>query len=317
MTDRAELPFLRPAFVTAFLVVLVSSGVALLVAQQQSDMELRKALYGGAVGLVFAGLLGGVVKLLLDESTKATQRREDAANFVRNLLADLKSVYDRVGRARILIAAHQSASTYGSEMRDLIDARVKLRNIARALIGGAAGLSPQASATLGRDVKRMEQYLERLLEEFSDRYRGISELQSAYEKRVEARNKAFATSSDDEPGESPNLPWRRIVDLPLLRDFLEQKRGLYFSDFEAPLDDASAVLRGELSRILGFRKGRSDAVASVAGGRGEGGTSKVPADAVVDRDPVAAGDRPLAAVPPRTALGGRPSPGETSPGNRE
>lgn len=317
MTDRAELPFLRPAFVTAFLVVVVSSGVTLLVARQQSDMELRKALYGGAVGLVFAGLLGGVVKLLLDESAKASQRREDAASFVRNLLADLKSVYDRVGRARILIAAHQSASTYGSEMRDLIDARVKLRNVARALMGGAPGLSPEASAALGVDVRRMERYLETLLEEFSDRYRGISELQGAYEKRVEARNGAFATSGDDEPGQIQNLPWRRIVALPLLRDFLEQTPGLYSSDFEAPLDDASAVLRGELSRILGWKKDRSDAVASVPWGRGEGGTSMVPADAVVDREPVAAGDQPPATVQQRTALGGRQSLGKPSPRTRE
>lgn len=317
MTDRAELPFLRTAFVTAFLVVVVSSGVALVVAQQQSDMELRKALYGGAVGLVFAGLLGGVVKLLLDESTKATQRREDAASFVRNLLADLKSVYDRVGRARILIAAHQSASTYGSEMRDLIDARVKLRNVARALIGGAAGISREASATLRRDVNRMEQYLERLLEEFSDRYRGISELQSAYEKRVEARNKAFATSGDDEPGESPNLPWRRIVDLPLLRDFLEQKRGLYFSDFEAPLDNASAVLRVELSRILGWKKDRGDVDASLAEGRGESGTAPVHAEAVVERDPVPAGDQAAARGLLPTAVGGGHSRTETSPDARK
>ena len=54
-----------------------------------------------------------MVKVLLDEVAVVKRKREDAGTFVVNVLADLKSVYDRVARARILIPAHKSVKTYG------------------------------------------------------------------------------------------------------------------------------------------------------------------------------------------------------------
>lgn len=251
MPDQAaESPIRRWPITTAVVIVLISTAVTLTIAEQNVDDELKKALYTGAIGLLFVGLLGGIVKLLFDESAKATRYRVEAADFTRNLLSDLKSVYDRVGRARILIAAHQSAKTYGSEMRDLIDARVKLRNVGRALMGGADGLSAEAATTLSEQVDSMERYLESLLKEFSTRYGRISEMQRAHESRVDARVKAFASSEDRELKEIENLPWQRITALPLLHDFLDEEATYYSAAFEEPLDRASAVLREELTRIV-------------------------------------------------------------------
>ena len=73
------------------------------------------------------------LKILIDDVVANRKRKEDTAQFLTNVLADLKSVYDRVGRARTLIPAHRSALTYRNEMRDLIEARVQLRNVVRAL----------------------------------------------------------------------------------------------------------------------------------------------------------------------------------------
>jgi hypothetical protein len=56
-----------------------------------------------------------MLKVLLDDVVAAKRQREDAAAFVMNVLSDLKSVYDRVARARILIPAHKSVKTYGEE----------------------------------------------------------------------------------------------------------------------------------------------------------------------------------------------------------
>ena len=87
------------------LLVIIPSFVAILVAPAVTE-ELRKALYAGAVTLIFAGLLGGLLKILLGDVAAVKRKREDAATFVINVLADLKSVYDRVARARVLIPAH-------------------------------------------------------------------------------------------------------------------------------------------------------------------------------------------------------------------
>ena len=78
---------------------LIPSLVAFSIAPIFADAELRKVIYAGAATLLFGGLLGGVLKVLLDEVVAAKRRREDAAGFVVNVLADLKGVYDRVARA--------------------------------------------------------------------------------------------------------------------------------------------------------------------------------------------------------------------------
>src|SRR5438128_10688595 len=106
----------RRTLLAAVLLVMIPSLIAIFVAPFVPD-ELRKALYAGAVTLFFAGLLGGMLKVLLDDVAAAKRKREDAATFVINVLADLKSVYDRVARARVLIPAHKSVKTYGEEMR--------------------------------------------------------------------------------------------------------------------------------------------------------------------------------------------------------
>jgi hypothetical protein len=133
----------RRLLLAAVILVLVPSSIAFLVAPVVTA-ELQKALYAGAVTLIFAGLLGGLLKVLLDDVAAVKRKREDAAAFVTNVLGDLKSVYDRVARARVLIPAHKSVKTYGDEMRDLIEARVQLRNVTRALERRADGMDDEA-----------------------------------------------------------------------------------------------------------------------------------------------------------------------------
>jgi hypothetical protein len=89
----------RP-LLTATGVVLIPAALAIASARFV-DVELRKGLYTGAITLVFGGLLGGLLKILLDDVIAARRKRDDAATFVRNVLNELKSVYDRVGYARM------------------------------------------------------------------------------------------------------------------------------------------------------------------------------------------------------------------------
>lgn len=47
--------------------------------------------------------------VVLEDLAAARRSREDAATFVTNVLSDLNGVYDRVGRAKVVMPAHQSA----------------------------------------------------------------------------------------------------------------------------------------------------------------------------------------------------------------
>jgi len=240
----------RRTLLAAVLLVIIPSLIAVLVAPSVPDAELRKALYAGAVTLVFAGLLGGLLKVLLDDVAAVKRKREDAATFVTNVLADLKSVFDRVARARVLIPAHQSVKTYGEEMRGLIEARVQLRNVTRALERRADGIDEEARDEITRRVRQMEAYLETLTCEFRDNYKRLSDKQLGYEERTKVLLKRFAEAENGDA--TPNLPgfvWDSISRLEKLSDFIGQAKA-YHAQFETPLDDASEWLRTELARIL-------------------------------------------------------------------
>ncbi len=244
----------RRTLLTAVLLVVIPSVASILIAQIVQDEELRKSLYTGAVTLFFAGLLGGMVKVLLDDVVAAKQKREDAATFVGNVLADLKSVYDRVARAKILIPAHKSVKTYGEEMRGLIEARVQLRNIVRALERRAEGIDEKSREEVTRRVSQMEEYLETLTMEFRDNYKALSDKQLGYEERARAILAQFAAAKTDQsPPELPHFVWDSIACLKRFSDFIGEA-GAYKTEFETPLDDASEWLRNELARILNNRK---------------------------------------------------------------
>ena len=238
-------------FLIALLWAFVPSLLAVIIAPRVSDSEIRKLLYGGAATLFFGGFFGGMLKLLLDDVVAAKRLRDDAAGFVTNVLADLKSVYDRVARAKILIPAQRSVKTYGEEMRDLIEARVQLRNVVRALERRAEGIDGIVREKVTCHVKKMEKYLETLTTEFREHYKPLSDKQRGYEARADALVKAFAESKlDGEPPELPEFVWNEITKLDHLSDFI--KDGTRYEErFEKPLDDASALLRTELARILG------------------------------------------------------------------
>jgi hypothetical protein len=108
----------RRPLVMAIMWALIPSLAAFLIASRFDDAELKKVFYAGAATLLFGGFLGGVLKLMLDEVVATKRRREDAAGFVANVLADLKGVYDRVARSRILIPAHRSVQTCRGNRRN-------------------------------------------------------------------------------------------------------------------------------------------------------------------------------------------------------
>jgi hypothetical protein len=214
---------------------------------------LRGEVARAALTIVAGGFIGGVLKILLDDVVAARRRWDDAATFVANVLADLKAVYDRVERARLLLPAHQSAQTYGDELRDLIEERVRLLNVERALRRRSDGLAQPVREALEADVARMERFIGHLTTEFRDRYREIANAQEAYE----AAKKLRLDQVDPQAPAFPalrNEPWERILGLPRARAFLDPEPADYRREFVRPLDHASVVLRAELARILRRRR---------------------------------------------------------------
>jgi hypothetical protein len=219
--------------------LLVAAGTAGgLLAARSAPEDLQKALYAASVALVFTALLGGIVKLLMDDVAAARRRQENAAEFVVNVLRDLKSVYDRVARVRIVVPAHRSVKTYGDEMRDVIESGVVLRNVDRA-VKQRLDLPEALRQGIHRETCRMETYLDRLTAEFRDQYKPLSDAQAAYEA---ARKAGMANAPD---------PWPQLQALPHLAGLMQGDE-VYRAEFEAALDAATGMLRRELARMMGF-----------------------------------------------------------------
>lgn len=251
--------WLRDPLVRAAALVTLSTTAGFLVAWAiggKTGADLRTA----SVTLLFVALLGGVVKLLLDDVQRTRDHRAERARFLRAVLDDLKAVYDRVERVRTLIRAHRSALTYGNEMRDLIDAQVRLKNVVRALEPNEI----EELASLKGYVGAMEEYLGCLTDEFASSYKPISEEQRIYEARVV---KALDGMRADGPAPAvENAPWRHIALLPHLSRFIGESPAANadggeeseapatdYEDFTDPLDKASEILRAELLVVLGRR----------------------------------------------------------------
>jgi hypothetical protein len=262
-SSRASWSSRRSLFGAAAIAVVPSIVAVWLAASGVFETEVNKVLYTGAGALIFGGLLGGVLKILLDNVVVARGKRADAATFVGNVLQDLKSVYDRTARTQTLVTAHQSAKTYGDEMRALIDARVQLVNVRRALERRPDGLREDARATVLAEVEKMEGYLGRLTSEFQVKYRGASERQRTYEALLTEATKRYvdATLSRGNvaravpPEEAvPNAPWEYLSELPELKAFVSAASvpagSSYQREFLQPLDAASDALRRELAWIL-------------------------------------------------------------------
>jgi hypothetical protein len=244
----------------AMILLVIVGGVAGIVVSattQQWNPELSKVFAAGAATLWFGALLGGVVTLLIADVDRRRLRRAAEIEYINNLLSDLKTIYDQVDRGRSLIAAHRSAKTYHDEMLNFIAARIQLRQVVRAV-----SFDPRGSvvSAVRSDVEDMEEYLGRLVDEFEQKYKGISREQSIYEAKMKT-----ATTSDSLPDDTP---WKRIRELQRMRDFLPpmgeqatpaQVESDYKREFLDPLDRATEQLRNALAMQYadsGARRGK-------------------------------------------------------------
>jgi hypothetical protein len=262
----------------AALFVAVGSGAGYTAAVWLSDEPSSETLFNAATTLLFVGFAGGCLKLLLDDvqnrRNELAKRRQDddaataaRAQFLRNVLDDLKAVYDEVERVRILIDAHRSAKTYGDQMRDhVIPAAVRLRNVKRALDAGTSEIQPGRLKVLRRAVASMESYLNALVEEFQQEYKRIADRQRVFEatfdrvlEEAKLVGAGLRNAQSQDLAAPPNPAWNELEKLPTLKEFrggsvsVEAGDGTlgYKPDFTDPLDLASWVLRAELLRLHG------------------------------------------------------------------
>lgn len=197
---------------------------------QTTTPKLIEAVGTAGLSLAFGGVLGGVIKVLFDAWTDRRAARASELAFYDQLLMDFKSVYHTVESARFLIAAHQSAKTYGEQMRQIPDAIITLHNVRRATRQGFPELYEDLEGPIYFCIK----FLKDLTTEYRVKYLHVSRLQSQDEAINKLRREEIAkgTQPRDLPRSSATA-WAEIRKFEQLAPLLTATRDEGLDDRES------------------------------------------------------------------------------------
>jgi hypothetical protein len=126
------------------------------------------ALMTLATGLIISGAL----KLLLDSYQDSKKERDEQHELRERLLEEMRDVYLRVERARLMIKAHNSAKAYNHQMSQLIGCQATLLRVRRTLNLRLDDKNAQKNKYCFADIIG---YLRALQNEFESNYNEIAD----------------------------------------------------------------------------------------------------------------------------------------------
>jgi hypothetical protein len=162
----------RPWWTLAVLVVICALvvGASYFFSDAASRTEIRMEVAKIFLQLGVIGILGVFAKWIFDEYSSVRDRDRDRASalnaFRKDVLGRLIRVTNRVRRVPILIAAAQSARTYGEQMRWLVNSRLELSFIRHDIATVKEAFSEKYEKIVV-NIQKMEEYLDELITEFT------------------------------------------------------------------------------------------------------------------------------------------------------
>ena len=229
----------------AFAVGMVVWGAAYWASfGDEAPHKLLIAFGTAGLTLAFGGVAGGLVAQIFKgwDARRTAQAAEQA--FYRAILDDIKTVYDRVERAKLLIEAHQSAKTYGEQMRILPEADITLHNIRRALRPAYTELLDDIADPL----YACSTFIKGLTGEFRNHYKDISDAQSRDEAINDHQRKQLAEGKITlEKVVFAREGWDKIAELEALKVLrVDARFEEYYVGFRWHIDLISFHLRKRL-----------------------------------------------------------------------
>jgi hypothetical protein len=254
----------------AITLVMVSAIIYLLPNSFGWWKEFSKSM----MGLGTTVIIGGLIKLLVDEYAKNKEKLTKKREFQNELLNRLRKVFDDVDVARLLISAQRSAKTYGELIRNsIIPASVTLYDIKRSLVDSLEDQIEQNKRDeLRVNIHYMLAYLRVLIAVYKKSYLQISNLQLLHEAFKEKIKKTSVELFEKENNglfssgvglqQLPNLfykqeygketlnqlsedLWNKIESLEYMDDFTKEGNNTkYYTIFIEHYEDCKRILKG-------------------------------------------------------------------------
>jgi len=227
--------------IAAFIVLAV--GLFSLIFASGDDAfqtDLSKEAAKVLLQLVLIGILGTCAKLLLDQYAADRQRqmqqlerdstlREARHKAHLDALNALTTSYWQIKKAFHIISAHRSAKSYGEQMLQIIDYRLTLQRLNNEIAANMYMLDDKAAIT--SNLTKMDEWLDKVLQEWRDVYLELSQLQ----KQDEATDKPEEKKVPD-----------RIDALPVLNRIKQDGFEALHGPFEKAADAIRRQLLGDL-----------------------------------------------------------------------
>jgi hypothetical protein len=228
---------LRPYLITVLSILLASAALFVFL-YTTADHDARENLKAEAMTvlmqLVAIGIIGGLVTWALNERSKEKDQwvqrqekekeqrvqRQDALNeFMRSAVTRVVTATNVVRKAPILIESHRSKKTYGEQSRTLLDARLDLGLLRHELESAKEAFTNFAEIQV--EFRRMESYLDRIVDEWKGRYKDLPE--------------------------PPSDAWDEIESLPALADLRKgDERSQFYNEYLSGHREALRLMREDV-----------------------------------------------------------------------
>ena len=197
------------------------------------QLEFAKAL----LSLAMSAIIAGFIRMGFETYQKREAKGKAVKEFKDGLLNDLRSIFDKVDVARLLINAHKSAKTYGQMIREnILPSIVGLYDIKRSLRDAPDLIASDRILQIRVFLHFMIAYLQALVNEYEANYPELSRRQ-LFEEEIKKQTKEKFVRMEMEKvqdffqenpfsdhkvlPELPRLSWSRMEELVITRDFID------------------------------------------------------------------------------------------------
>lgn len=202
--------------------ILVGSSVGIQIVIFENDKfleELSKTL----MTLGATVIIGGLLKILLEDYRKVLETKEKLKEFKTEILHELRRIYDEVELSRLLIESHKSAKTYGERIRQgIIPSKISLYDIKRTLVDGQDYLPDEKLQKMRLSIHFMIAYLQSLIQEYQDHYFKLSNLQS-YQEKIKEKSKSIFSELLVKDESNPAKDFENLKNINKLFENLNEK----------------------------------------------------------------------------------------------
>lgn len=199
---------------------LIGFAIVLWVANSKQQSELFTELGKGLLQVVVIGVLGTVLKLLVDDYQERRQRADQQAAFRLDIHRRLVGVANVLRKARTLIQANRTVKTWNEQMLEIMEAGYELR-LMRHEIEASRRVPDPPLSNASRFVKRIGAMLDYIAwhqKDFSENKQRLGELQRVAERDDDAR----PDEEREQRQQALEEVWAKISRLPSVADLIAE-----------------------------------------------------------------------------------------------